>query len=72
MRKNLDIHQPNTLTKRVRKRIQDFYCRGDPFCEPIITILGLAERGGDLFSEGGEDSLGGIAGLKGGKERMRS
>ena len=72
MRKHLDTHQPNTLTKRVRKRIEDFYCRGDPFCESIITILGLAKRGGDLLSEGGKDSLGGIAGLKGGKERMRS
>ena len=70
--KNSDIHQPNTLAKRLRKRIEDFYCRGDPFCEFIITTLGLAERGWDLLPESGEDGLGGIAGLKGGKERMRS
>ena len=70
MRKHLDIHQPNTLAKRGRKRIQDVHRRSDPFCESVITILGLTEHG-DLFSKDGEDSLGGIAGLKGGKERMR-
>jgi hypothetical protein len=34
------------------------------------VILRLAECG-NLFSKDGEDSLGGIAGLKAGKERMR-
>ena len=67
---NLGTHHPNTLAKRCGKRIQDIDSRGDPFCESIVTILGLAERG-DLLSKYGEDSLGGIAGLKGGKERMR-
>jgi hypothetical protein len=59
-RENLDVHQPNTLTKRVRKRIQDFHSRGDPFCEPVVIILGLAKCG-DLLSEDGKDSLGGVA-----------
>jgi hypothetical protein len=69
-RKLPDIYQPNTPAKGGRKRIQDVYSRGDPFCESFVTILGLAERG-DLLSKDGEDSLGGIAGLKAGKERMR-
>jgi hypothetical protein len=46
------------------------YSRGDPFCESVVTILGLVERG-DLLSKGREDSLGGMTGLKAGKERMR-
>jgi hypothetical protein len=50
--------------------MQDIYSRSDPFCESIGTILGLAERG-DLLSKDSEDSLGRIAGLKTGKERMR-
>ena len=70
MRKHFGIHRPNTLAKRRGKRIQDVHSRGHPFCESVVTTLGLAERG-DLFSKDGEDSLGGIAGLKGGKERMR-
>ena len=59
-RKHFDIHQPNTLAKRIGKRIQDFYSRGDPFCEPVVIILGLTKYG-NLFSEDGEDSLGGVA-----------
>jgi hypothetical protein len=69
-RKNRDIHQPNTLAKRGGKRIQDVHRRGDPFCESIVTILGLVKCR-DLFSKDREDCLGGIAGLKAGKERMR-
>ena len=68
--KYLDIHQTDTPANGGGKRIQDIYGRGDPFCETIVAILGLAERG-DLLSKYCEDSLGGIAGLKGGKERMR-
>ena len=52
MRKHLDIHQPNTLAKRGGKRIQDVHSRSDPFCECVVTILGLAERG-DSFSKDG-------------------
>ena len=69
-RKYHDIHQPNTLAKRVRKRIENIDSRGDPFCESVFAVLGLAKPG-DLFSKDSEDSLGGIAGLKRGKERMR-
>ena len=70
-RKQIDIHQPNTLANRVRKRIQDFHSRGDPFCQSVVIILGLAESG-NLFSENGEDSLGGVTRLKAWKERMGS
>jgi len=70
MRKYPNIHQPSTPANRGGKRTQDIYGRGDPFCETVITILGLAERR-DLLSKDGEDGLGGIAGLKAGKERMR-
>ena len=69
-RKYLDIHQPNTLAKRVRKRIENIDSRGNPFCESVFAILGLAKPG-DLLSKNSEDRLGGIAGLKCGKERMR-
>ena len=69
-RKDLGAHQPNTLAKHVRKRIENIDSRGDPFCELVVTILGLIERG-DLFSKGGKDCPGGIAGLQAGKERMR-
>ena len=34
-----DIYLPNTLANGGGKRIQDVYCRGDPFCESIFTIL---------------------------------
>jgi hypothetical protein len=68
-REHFDIHQPNTLAKRIGKRIQDIYSRGDPFCESAITVLGLCESGHSL-SKDGKDSLGGIARLEGGKERM--
>jgi hypothetical protein len=56
-KKRLDTHKPNTLTKGFGKRMQDIYSWCDPFCEPVVTILGLAERG-DLLSKDGEDSLG--------------
>jgi hypothetical protein len=49
------------------KRTQDIHGWCDPFCETVVAILALAECG-DLLSKDGEDSLGGIAGLK---ERMR-
>jgi hypothetical protein len=65
-----NIHQPNSLAKHVRKRMQDINGRDDPFCESIVDILRLIERG-DLFSKSIEDSLGGTAGLKLEKERMR-
>jgi hypothetical protein len=58
------------MAKGGGKRIQDIYCWGDPFCEFVVNIPGLRERG-DLVSKDGEDGLGGIAGLKGGKEWMR-
>jgi hypothetical protein len=48
---------------------QDFHHRHDPFCESIVAILGLAERG-DFLMKDGEESVGGITGLKLGKERM--
>jgi hypothetical protein len=64
---HLDTHQPNTLSKRGGKRIQDIHSRGDPSCEFVI-VLRLVE---DLFLEDGEDSLRRIAGLKARKERMR-
>jgi hypothetical protein len=67
MRKHLDIHQPGTLTESRGKRTQDIHGGRDPFCESIIVILGLAERG-DLLPKDGEHGLGGIAGLKPRKE----
>jgi hypothetical protein len=62
-------YQPDTTAKGSGKRIQDMYSWSDPFCETIVTILGLAECG-DLLSKDGEDGFGGIAGLKTEKERM--
>ena len=50
--------------------MQDFHSWYNPFCESVVVIMGLVECG-DLISEDGEDSLGGLAGLKAGKERMR-
>jgi hypothetical protein len=64
-----DIHQPNSLANGGGKRKKDFHGRHNPFCESIIAILGLAE-GGDFLMKDGEDSVGGGAGLKPGKERM--
>ena len=64
-----DIHQPNTPANGCRKCVQNIYSRGDPFCESVIATLGLRECG-DLVSKDGEDGLGGIAGLKAGKEWM--
>ena len=68
--KYIDINQTNTPANGGRKRIQDIYGRGDPFCETTVTILGSAERR-DLLSKDSEDSLGGITGLKTEKEWMR-
>jgi hypothetical protein len=64
-----DIHKPNALANGPGKRIQYIYSRDDPFCESIVSILGLIESR-DLVSQDGEDSLGGIARLKAGKERV--
>ena len=79
----LTSDQPKTLANRARNRIDDIHGWDDPFCETVPTILGLAESE-DLLSRDcevltvlreqipafGEDALGGIAGLKTGKERM--
>ena len=46
------------------------YSRGDPFWESVVNIFEMAEPW-HLLSKDGKDSLGGIAGLKAGKERMR-
>jgi hypothetical protein len=48
--------------------MQNIYSGGDPFCEIVITILGLTECG-NLLPKEGEDSLRGITRLKAGKER---
>ena len=63
------IHKPNALANGCGKRVQYIDSRGDPFREFIVPILGLIESR-DLFSQNGEDCLGGIAGLKAGKERV--
>jgi hypothetical protein len=65
-----DIHKPKALTNGGGKRVQHVHSRDGPFHEPIVSILGLIESR-DLVSQDGEDSLGGIAGLKAGKERVR-
>ena len=49
--------------------MQDIHSRGDPSREPIVGILGSIRLGG-LLSKDGEDSFGGITGLKRGKEGM--
>ena len=49
--------------------MQDIHGRGDPFREPVIAILGLAERR-DLLLKDVEDGLGGFTGLKPRKERV--
>jgi hypothetical protein len=64
-----DIHKSNALANGPGKCIQYIYSGDDPFREPIISILGLIESR-DLVSQDGEDSVGGIAGLKAGKERV--
>jgi hypothetical protein len=69
-RSHPDIHQSNTLAKGGGKRMQDIHSGDDPFCESVTTILGLAECG-DMVSKDGENSIGGIARLKAGEERMR-
>jgi hypothetical protein len=67
--KYVDIHKPNALANGGGKGIQNIHSRGDPFRRCIVSILGLIESR-DLFSQNGEDGLGGIAGLKAGKERV--
>lgn len=69
MTEYLGIHRPNALANGLGKRVQDVHGRCDPFCEAIIAISGFTECG-DLLSEDGEDSFGGIAGLEPGKEWM--
>jgi hypothetical protein len=64
--KYLDIHKSNALANGPGKRIQYIHSGDDPFCESIVSILGLIESR-DLVSQDGEDSLGGIARLKAGK-----
>ena len=56
-KKCLDTHKPYALAKRVGKCIQYIYCRGDPFCESVVTALGFAEPG-NLFSKNSEDRFG--------------
>src|SRR6267154_2185336 len=68
--KYLNIHEPNALANGPGKRIQYIHGWDDPFGESIVSILGLIESR-DLFSQDGDDSLGGIARLKAGKERVR-
>ena len=51
--------------------MQDIHSWSDPFCKSIAIISGSVECG-DLISEDGEDSLGGFAGLKAEKKRMKS
>jgi hypothetical protein len=68
--KYLDIHKPNALANGPGKRIQYIYSRDDPFCKPIVSILGLIDSW-DLVSQDGEDNFGGFARLKAGKERVR-
>jgi hypothetical protein len=67
--KYVDIHKPNALANGGGKGIQYIHSRDDPFRESIILVLRLIE-GRDLVSEDGEDSIGGIARLKGGQERV--
>ena len=66
-----DTHKPNALTNGGGKRIQYSHSRGDPFGKCIVLILGLIESR-DLVSQDGEDSIGGSAGLKAGKEWVGS
>jgi hypothetical protein len=68
--KYVDIHQPNALANGPRKRIQYVHSRDDPFGETIVLILRLIESR-EFVSQDGEDSLGGVAGLEAGKERVR-
>jgi hypothetical protein len=67
--KQLDIHQPNALANGGGKRIQYVHSRDDPSRESIASIQGLIESR-DLVPQDGKDSLGRIAGLKVGKERV--
>jgi hypothetical protein len=71
-RKHFDFHQSVTLARAngSGKRVQNVYTRREPFCESIVAILGLVERG-DLLSKDGENGLGGFAGLKAWDERIR-
>ena len=63
------IGQPNALANGSGKSIQYVYSRDDAFCERIFSILGLIESW-DLVSQDGKDSLGRIAVLEVGKERV--
>jgi hypothetical protein len=69
IRKYRVIHKPNKPAKGSGKWVQDIHGRCYPFREFIVAILGLIELGG-LLSKDGEDSFGGMTGLKPGKERM--
>ena len=60
---------PTPSLRVAENAYNDIHGRGDPFCESIIVILGLAECR-DLLSKDGEDGLGGIARLNPGKERI--
>jgi len=66
-----DLHQFNSLAnlKPVRIRTQGTHGLDDPFCEPVVDILGPVGRG-NLLSQDSEDILGGNTGLKPGKKRM--
>ena len=68
--KYVAIHKPNALANSDGKHIQNIHSRDDPFRESIVSILRLIESQ-DLVSQNGEDSLGRVAGLKAGKERVR-
>jgi hypothetical protein len=50
--------------------MQDIHSGVNPFCESVVATLRFVECG-DLLSKDGEDTLGGFAGLKAGKERVR-
>jgi hypothetical protein len=69
VRKYRYIYKPNSPAKGSGKRAKDIHSRSDPSRKSIVAIPGLIEFGG-LFSKDCEDSIGGIAGLKPGKEGM--
>jgi hypothetical protein len=70
MRRYPDIHMPNAAANGATNCRQEIYSRRDPFCESVVAVLRLSKRR-NLLSKYSEDSLGGIAGLKTGKERIR-
>ena len=63
-KQNLDIHQPNTLANVGRIRVEDVHCRGDPSCEPVVSILGLVNCG-YLLPKDDEDGFRGVTGIEG-------